>query len=103
MIISVYHIKHPKAKNATLKVFEYLPDGIWETVQILYTTFYQKTTEYIGSSKLTLLLKLGYIRDSQLNSSHLSASKSQASHTESYTQSVLNQKNFQRSKDKSVE
>lgn len=84
-------------------MFEYLHDGIWESIQILYTTFYQKTTEYIGSSKSTLLLKLGYIRDSQLNLSHLSASKSQASHTESYTQRVFNQKSFQRSKDKSVE
>ena len=90
MIIWVYHIKHPRAENATLKVFEYLSDGIQGTVQILYTTFYQETTKYIGSPKLTLLLEPGCLRDSQLNLSHLFASKSQASNRESYTQKVLN-------------
>lgn len=83
-------------------MFKYLSDGIQETVQILYTTFYQEITEYIGSPKLTLLLELGCVRDSQPNLSHLSASKSQASNRESYTQKVLNQKKFQRSKKKSV-
>jgi len=60
-------------------MFEYLFDGIQETVQILYTTFYREMIKHIGSPKLTLSLEPSCIRDSLLNLSLLCASKSQVS------------------------